>query len=99
MIYKEDFVRIMAERKNIYIKDAKCFYDDFVDLIIELLVEGQSVTLKNIGCFKIVTDPARKRRNPKTGETFMAKERKLPRFRFTPYMRHVVNGENNAKQE
>lgn len=52
-------------------EDCELIINMFIEVIKDALSEGKSVSLKNFIRFDIVDRPARKRRNPKTGEIEM----------------------------
>lgn len=61
-------------------KEEAAAVKDAVELIKRELAAGEDVTLYKFGAFKAKTAPARKARNPKTGESIDIPERKVVRF-------------------
>ena len=53
-----------------------------LDAITDALTQGEEVALAGFGKFSVVDVPAAERRNPATGETFVAEAHKAPKFKF-----------------
>jgi DNA-binding protein HU-beta len=47
------------------------------------LLKGDKVTLQGFGTFEVVDIAETQRRNPRTGEKFMAPAHKAPKFKFS----------------
>lgn len=54
---------------------------DIFDAIREALAEGDNVTIHGFGTFTRGTRAPRIRRNPRTGETLMTKEKHFAKFK------------------
>ncbi len=61
----------LAQRKPIQKKDAESFIRTMFDIIQERLLAGESVKIKGLGTFKVVTVDSRESVNVKTGERFV----------------------------
>ena len=62
-----------TKEENVLVKDA-------VELLKRELASGQDITVYKFGTFKAKTAPARKGRNPKTGDSVDIPEHKVVRF-------------------
>ncbi|MDE2186633.1 HU family DNA-binding protein [Thiomonas delicata] len=49
--------------------------------IVQSLVKGKRVEIRNFGSFRVTVIQPRMTRNPRTGETFLRQRTRLPRFR------------------
>lgn len=67
------------------------FIYEFVNVTIEALVNGDSVTIRRLGRFKPHTWQARNGRNPHTGATVSIPARTQMKFRQSPYLKGRVN--------
>ncbi len=72
---KSDFIKQIAEKNNISVKEAKIFLSNFAELIIENLKKGNSVDVNNLCVFSPKKTKARKCFNFKTKEAIFTKEK------------------------
>lgn len=79
-VNKVDLARHIAAHNNITVVEATEAIDRVTNAITALVTEGNSVTIRNFGCFKSRTRGERKGRNPRTSETIVIKERRVPAF-------------------
>jgi integration host factor subunit alpha len=67
-----------------------------VETILKLLKasleNGEDVLLSGFGKFNVIAKPARKSRNPKTGEAVMLEARMIVTFKPSVILRKKVNG-------
>ena len=59
------------------------------------LGQGESIELRGFGSFTIKEHGSYEGRNPKTGEKFQVKAKKLPHFKVGKDLREAVNGRKN----
>lgn len=71
-------------------KDATSIIDDFAEVVLENLGKGNTVSIRNFGCFDILERKARSCPNPQTGEKVVVPAHKIPRFYPGNGMRRVV---------
>lgn len=82
---KKDFIKAIADNTGLTQQKVNEVIDEIQKLIITNCRDnGDDVTLSNIGTFKQKVNPARKGRNPMTGETIQIKASKTIQFRPTP---------------
>lgn len=79
---KKDFVDYLAENYELTKVAAKEMLDTVTDGIVCALSGGHDIKLAGFGQFTLNEVEARERRNPITGETFMAEAHKVPKFKF-----------------
>lgn len=79
---KKDFVDYVAGNYELTKKDAKDMIDIVTNSILSAMAEGEDINLVGFGKFSVVNVEERERRNPLTGETFMAEAHKVPKFKF-----------------
>ncbi|HAM49403.1 MAG TPA: integration host factor subunit alpha [Nitrospiraceae bacterium] len=65
---KADLIEKVTEKAGFTRADAEKATNALVESIIEALKTGENITLQGFGTFKVKDRPARKARNPRTGE-------------------------------
>ena len=70
-IFIADLAEGLARRKSISKKDAENFVRTIFDTIQEQLLAGESVKIKGLGTFKVITVESRESVNVSTGERFV----------------------------
>lgn len=76
---KTDLVNLLAERG--YTKTAaRVIIGDVFDLITDLLIAGDSVSLNGFGTFFVYDSPARENPSVNTGKMVLVPSHKIPRF-------------------
>lgn len=78
---KKDLVLKIAEETKVKQIDVKKVVQRTLDLIIEALVKGEKVELRNFGVFKVKSRKGRTGRNPRTGVTVPVPPRKVAVFK------------------
>lgn len=71
-------------------KAATSIVDDFVEVILENLGNGNAVSIRNFGRFNVLERKARSCPNPQTGERICVPAHWIPRFYPGNGMRRVV---------
>lgn len=72
---KNELSAEIAKRSGMARKDAETVLSTMTDIICEKLQQGEKVQLVGFGVFEVKHRPARKARNPKTGEEIQIGER------------------------
>ena len=80
-MYKADLVNAMAEKAGMTKVQAKKALDAMMDTTVETLKKGEKVVLLGFGTFSVVERPARKGRNPRTGEVIKIKASTSVKFK------------------
>lgn len=78
---KKDIVLRIADQANVRQVVVKKIVQKTFDSIVEALVRGEKVELRNFGVFKIKERRSRTGRNPRTGEVVPVPPRKVVVFK------------------
>ena len=78
---KKDIVLKISDDTNIKQIDVKKVVQKTFDNIIDSLVRGEKVELRNFGVFKVKERRSRTGRNPRTGEVVPVPSRKVAVFK------------------
>jgi len=78
---KKDIVLKISDETNIKQIDVKKVVQKTFDSIIDSLVRGEKVELRNFGVFKIKERRSRTGRNPRTGQVVPVPSRKVAVFK------------------
>ena len=81
----------IARRAGISRRDAEAAVVSMSEIICEKLSQGEKVQIVGFGAFEIKHRPARKARNPKTGEEVQRGERVSPIFKPGKMMKQAVS--------
>ena len=79
-ITRDDISEYIYQEFGLSKKDCNDFVNDFLDQIINGLIENRIVKIHNFGTFKLRKKNARIGRNPKTKEEVMISERNVISF-------------------
>ncbi len=88
---KTDLISAIAKKTGLSNSNAKAAADAFIEVVAEELANGGSVQLIGFGTFDVQERPARKGRNPLTGEEITIKASKSPRFKAGKALKDKVN--------
>lgn len=98
-IKRNDLIEQLVEKHGYTKKAATSIVDDFVDVVLDNLSEGNTVSIRNFGCFDILERKSRSCPNPQTGEKVEIPAHWVPRFYPGNRMRLVVKmWEDNNKR-
>lgn len=87
---KWDFVKLVAEKTGLSQQDVNKVIDEAGRIIVEQCRDkGEEISIPTIGSFKQKVNPARKGRNPLTGETIDIKGSRNIVFRPMPSVKAV----------
>ncbi len=89
---KAQFIAALAPHFDNNKKEAARSVDIVFDTIIRTISKGEDVMINDFGKFKKVDRPARKGRNPFTGETIQIKASKKVRFLPAKSLKEVIAG-------
>ena len=78
---KPELYTAISSKTGISKKDAEKSVSAFVDTVTEALQKGGKVQITGFGSFEARDRPARKARNPRTGEEISVKASKAPVFK------------------
>lgn len=91
MIRSELVARIAAQNPHLFAKKVEAVVDTILDRIAGALADGDRVELRDFGTFCVRDREARAARNPRTGESVMAKAKAHVHFRPGKAMRVRLN--------
>ena len=89
---KAQFIAYLAPQFGDNKKEAARAVDVVFDAIVRNISKGDDVMINDFGKFKKVDRPARKGRNPFTGETIQIKASKKVRFLPAKGLKEVISG-------
>ena len=93
---RSDLIAALAARfSHLTAKDAEIAVKEILDAIGSSLTHGGRVEIRGFGSFSLNYRPARKGRNPKSGETVAVHAKYVPHFKAGKEMRERV--EESAK--
>jgi nucleoid DNA-binding protein len=78
---KKDIILKVSDATNLKQIDVKKVVQKTFDFIIEALVRGEKIELRNFGVFKIKQRRSRTGRNPRTGQVVPVPPRKVAVFK------------------
>lgn len=87
---KKDIVLRVSDQTNVRQVVVKKIVQKTFDSIVEALIRGEKVELRNFGVFKIKERRSRTGRNPRTGEIVPVPPRKVVVFKPGLEMKHKV---------
>lgn len=83
---------ITAKVSGMSRRDAEAAICAMCDIIAESLKNGEKVQIVGFGAFEVKERPARKARNPKTGEEIQIGARRSPMFKPGKALKEAVEG-------
>ena len=104
-ITKQALIQEIAKSTGFVRNDIKTVIEQFLDLLGEKLIEGNTIEIRGFGTFACKPRKARPARNPRTGETVLIEERLVPSFKFSNDIKDKINslegilGEVSAQPE
>jgi len=87
---KKDIILKVSDETNLKQIDVKRVVQKTFDCIVEALVRGERIELRNFGVFKIKQRKSRTGRNPRTGQVVPVPPRKVVVFRSGLEMKKKV---------
>ena len=90
---KFELITALADEANISKRAASHTVDILLGIILKKISNEEKVQLTGFGTFKVTKRPARKGRNPRTGEILQIPAALVPKFLPGAFFRSVVNEE------
>ncbi|MEY2717297.1 MAG: integration host factor, beta subunit [Pseudomonadota bacterium] len=91
-IAKSELITKLAEKyPQLAARDAELAVRTLLDAMTRTLVEGRRIEIRGFGSFALSTRPPRTGRNPKSGETVMVPEKRVPHFKPGKELRKRVD--------
>jgi integration host factor subunit alpha len=66
--------------------------EDYIELIKDALEKDGKVMISGFGAYEVKSKPARRGRNPQTGETITLRARRVVKFKPSQLLRKSING-------
>ena len=92
-----EFVREIAARTGLYIKDVKLFEEAFEKIVTEKMLEGERVNLYGFGTFKPTTYKTRDVYYPANGETHEKEAWNGTKFQCGTILHSMLNQQPTEK--
>ena len=90
---KVELIAAVANEANLTKKDAEAAVNSALNAITNALKEGDKVALVGFGTFEVRERPARKGRNPQTGEEITLDAHDVLAFRISRKFKAAMNSE------
>jgi len=87
---KKDIILKVADETKLKQTDVKQVVQKTFDYMVEALVRGEKIELRNFGVFKVKERKSRTGRNPRTGQVVPVPPRKVVVFKPGLEMKHQV---------
>lgn len=88
---KGEFIERIAERSKLTKKDTDKFLIAFMDIVKEVLEEGEKISLVTFGTFQVTTRKATIGINPKTGKKINIPEKRVAKLKFSDSVNERLN--------
>ena len=89
---KADIVEVVHNRTGFSKKESSEAVESILDILKEVLEEGEKIKLSGFGNFVIRQKEVRKGRNPKTGQEMEISARKVLTFKPSQKLKDHING-------
>lgn len=90
---KSQLISTIAESAGISMNKAEKALTAALDSIVHALTAGNSVSIVGFGSFGVKTRPARKVRNPQTGEEMQINQTVVPYFKVGKTLKETVDSD------
>ncbi len=87
---KNELSAEIAKRTGLSRKDAEAAVVTMTEIVTENLIKGEKVQIVGFGAYEVKERPARKARNPKTGESIEIGARRSPIFKPGKALKEAV---------
>jgi len=87
---KNDIVRTLAEKYELEIASTRRVVQGTLDMVLEALLKGDKVELRNFGVFEVIQRKGRIARNPKSKQEVFIPERKVVKFKTGKVMEDKI---------
>jgi DNA-binding protein HU-beta len=90
-VSKKELVKLVAEATNSSQASSEEFHNAFIDVLRDSLKNKKKITIQGFGTFKVSERPARKGRNPRTGEEITIEAKTVVKFTTGVKLSEAVN--------
>ena len=91
MTKSELIARLAENYSQLVAKDAEFAVKTILDAMAQALANGQRIEIRGFGSFALNYRPPRIGRNPKSGDTVMVQEKRVPHFKPGKELRERVD--------
>jgi len=91
MIKSELIAKLAEANPHLYHRDVERIVNTIFEEITGALARGDRVELRGFGAFSVRTRPARRGRNPRTGEPVAVEEKYVPYFKTGKELRERID--------
>jgi len=91
MIKSELIAKLAEANPHLYHRDVERLVNTIFEEITNALARGDRVELRGFGAFSVRTRPARRGRNPRTGEAVAVEEKHVPYFKTGKELRERID--------
>ena len=88
---KEELIAAIAEKSEYTKADVKKYLDAYIEVVTKALKKGDSIQLVGFATLTVVSKPARKGRNPRTGKEISIPASKAVKFSVGKQLKEAVN--------
>lgn len=88
---KSEFIRNLADKQGVTIKEAETNFNAFIETLTECLKGGDYVHISGFATFKLVEKKEREGVNPKTKEKILITSCKSPDAKFSKAYKELFN--------
>jgi integration host factor subunit alpha len=92
-LIKADLAQKVAEDCGFMRGEAGEIVDKLLEIVKTLLISGEDVMVSGFGKWSVKSKPARRGRNPHTGEELLLNARRVVTWRYSPVLKATVNEE------
>lgn len=96
---KSELIEYIVEHNNITKSEADNIINIFTESVINILGEGNEISLVGFGNFKVSTISAREGRNPRTNEPLSIPAHNRPRFSAGKKLKNACNKDNKSNNK
>lgn len=90
-VSKKELVKQIAEITQQSQTTTEAFHNAFIEVLISSFTAKKKVTIQGLGTFKVSHRPARKGRNPRTGEEIAIEAKNVVKFSSGTKLIEAVN--------
>ncbi len=89
---RSDLVEALAQQfPNLTVRDAEQAVKTILDAMSDALVRGHRIEIRGFGSFSVTRRPPRVGRNPRSGESVIIAEKRVPHFKPGKALRESVD--------
>ena len=88
---KSQFVKAIAEKAGLTVKDAEIFVNAYAEVVKDTLVAGDKIQLVGFGTYEVKDVAEKQGVNPATGEKITIAACKKPALKFSSALKDSLN--------